>query len=249
MSRHGVGAGSRLSRRLLLSVGLLATPLLGACSAPDSTNQARSSAGKASPLIGPDITHGPADTDKVALTFHGAGDETILARMLADFAGAGAKVTVLAIGEWLATTPTLARAILDGGHELGNHTWSHRVMTRLSAADVSAEVDRAAAELRTLTGSAGRWFRPSGTPTSTSAIRAAASAAGYGACLGYDVDPLDYTDPGAGAIAGRFASAVQAGSIVSLHLGHQGTLDAMPSMLATLQSKRLQAVTMTELLT
>jgi hypothetical protein len=140
---------------------------------------------------GPDITHGPAGAGQVALTFHGAGDPVLLQRMLATFAEAGARMTVMAIGQWLAGEPRMARSILDGGHELGNHTWSHQTMPRLDAARARDEVDRAAAELRRLTGSPGRWFRPSGTPHSTPVIRAAAVAAGYGACLAYDVDPMD----------------------------------------------------------
>ena len=121
-------------------------------------------------------------------------------------------------------------------------------MPRLPVARIAPEIDRAAAELRTLTGSVGRWFRPSGTPVSTPAIRAAAVTAGYGACLGYDVDPLDYTDPGAATIERNVAAAVRPGSIVSLHLGHQETLAAMPHILDTLKAKGLRAVTATTLL-
>ena len=132
----------------------------------------------------------------MALTFHGDGPESIVRGTLAVLARGGAQVTVLAIGRWLAANPDLAALILDAGHELGNHTWSHRTMPRLDGATVRAEIDRAAAELDRLTGGPGRWFRPSGTPSSTPVIRAAASSAGYGACLAYDVDPLDYTDPG-----------------------------------------------------
>jgi peptidoglycan/xylan/chitin deacetylase (PgdA/CDA1 family) len=184
----------------------------------------------------------------VALTFHGAGDAAILRRMLAVLAEAGAHVTVLAIGQWLAAEPALAKEILDGGHDLGNHTWSHLTMPRLGAAQASAEIERAAAQLRTLTGSPGRWFRPSGTPSSTPVIRAAAVEAGYGACLAYDVDPLDYTDPGASRIVSNVAAAVRAGSIVSLHLGHPETLAAMPQILDGLRRKGLTSVTATTLL-
>jgi peptidoglycan/xylan/chitin deacetylase (PgdA/CDA1 family) len=192
--------------------------------------------------------HGPRTRQAVALTFHGAGDPAITRRMLAVAAEGKARITVLAIGQWLADHPELARAILDGGHELGNHTWSHPTLTRLAAPKVATEITRAAAELRTLTGSPGRWFRPSGTRTSSPVIRAAAVAAGYGACLSYDVDPLDYTDPGPAAVERRFAADVRPGSVVSLHLGHAGTLEAMPHLLATLQSRGLAAATVSELL-
>ena len=223
----------------------------GTSSAPPTTPTtptAPASAASSSPAAGPDVTHGPRTRQAVALTFHGAGDAGILKRMLAEFKDAGAHVTVLAIGTWLAQEPSVAKLVLDGGHDLGNHTWSHQTMTRLSASQVTGEVQRGAAELRKLTGTPGRWFRPSGTPTSTPAIRAAAVTAGYGACLGYDVDPLDYTDPGPAAIEKAFAAKVQPGSIVSLHLGHAGTLAAMPALLATLHDRRLTAVTASDLL-
>jgi peptidoglycan/xylan/chitin deacetylase (PgdA/CDA1 family) len=197
---------------------------------------------------GPDITHGPRTRNAVALTFHGAGDVTILRRMLAEFKDAGASVTVLAIGQWLATDPAVAKLVLDGGHDLGNHTWSHRTMPRLSASDTKTEIARASAELRKLIGTPGSWFRPSGTPHSTATIRSAAVAAGYGACLAYDVDPLDYTDPGANAVVRNFTAGVKAGSIVSLHLGHPGTLAAMPRLLTLLHARGLDAVTASDLL-
>ena len=164
----------------------------------------------------------------VALTFHGAGDPVVLTRMLADLKARGARVTVLAVGTWLASKPSMAGQILDAGHELGNHTWSHQTMPRLSAGQTRVEVERGAAELHRLTGGIGAWFRPSGTPHSTALIRAAALRAGYGACLAYDVDPLDYTDPGPELIVRRLGAQVRAGSIVSLHLGHAGTVAAMP---------------------
>jgi peptidoglycan/xylan/chitin deacetylase (PgdA/CDA1 family) len=202
----------------------------------------------ASPAAGPDITHGPRTADAVALTFHGDGPESIVRETIAVLRKARAQVTVLAIGRWLAANPDLAARIQDAGHELGNHTWSHRTMPRLDTATIRAEVDRAAAELHQVTGGTGRWFRPSGTPSSTPAIRAAAVSAGYGACLGYDVDPLDYTDPGPEAIVRALARSVRPGSIVSLHLGHPGTLAALPAVLAHLSDRGLPAVTASRLL-
>ena len=220
----------------------------GAGQTTSTTTAAPPRTAAGSGAAGPDITHGPTGSKGVALTFHGAGDAALLTRMLAALVQGGAKVTVLAIGQWLAGEPTMARQILDGGHELGNHTWSHQTMPRLASPKARSEVDRAAVELRRLTGSRGRWFRPSGTPHSTPVIRAAAVAAGYGACLAYDVDPMDHADPGPGAVLRRFGAGVRAGSIVSLHLGHRGTVEAMPAMLDLLRARGLTAVTASELL-
>lgn len=194
-----------------------------------------------------DLVTGPRASRAVALTFHGAGDPRMARAVLADAKAAGARLTILAVGTWLEANPTLARSILDGGHELGNHTWSHLPMRRLTATEATSQVQRAADMLVRLTGSKGTWFRPSGTPTSTPTIRAAAAAAGYPRCLAYDVDPRDYQDPGSAAILSRLRGTVRGGSIVSLHLGHPGTVNAMPLIFDLLQRKALQAVTVTRL--
>jgi peptidoglycan/xylan/chitin deacetylase (PgdA/CDA1 family) len=250
----GAAAGSSLAA---CSDGAGHSPSASAASSPagavrsSSTPSSPPRAATSSPSTRPagaDITHGPRTRPAVALTFHGDGPESIVRDLVRVLHRAGARVTVLAIGRWLAAEPDVVRMLRDAGHELGNHTWSHRTMPRLPAAQIRSEIDRAAAELDTLTGSPGRWFRPSGTPYSTAAIRAAAVAAGYGACLGYDVDPLDYTDPGPAAIVRSFTRQVRPGSVVSLHLGHAGTVAALPTILTGLRERGLAAVTATDLL-
>jgi peptidoglycan/xylan/chitin deacetylase (PgdA/CDA1 family) len=196
----------------------------------------------------PDLVHGPRDRPDVALTFHGAGDPGLARRALDLAATAEAGLTVLAVGTWLEQTPALAGEILQAGHDLGNHTWSHQPMRRLGPSAAKLEVSRAAVLIERLTGSPGSWFRPSGTPRSTATIRGAALAAGYPRCLAYDVDPLDYTDPGAAVVTRRLLSQVQPGSIVSLHLGHPGTVEALPGIFHALRQRGLRPVTMTVLL-
>ena len=67
-------------------------------------------------------------------------------------------------------------------------------------------------------------------------------AAGYPAVLSFDVDSRDFTDPGA-AVVRRNAGAVTAGGVVSLHLGHPGTLNALPGVLDDLAAHGLRPVT------
>ncbi len=197
---------------------------------------------------GPDLRTGPAAYPAVALTFHGAGDVALTIAVLDIARSAGAHLTVFAVGQWLAANPAVGRDIIAAGHDLGNHTWSHQPMTSLDAAAARSEISQGAAAVAGAVGQAGLLFRPSGTPTSTPTIRTAAAASGYARCIGYDVDPLDYDDPGATLVRSRTLAAVKAGSIVSLHLGHQGTVDALPGILQGLAAKGLQAVTVSRLL-
>ncbi len=223
-------------------------PPTGTASAASPTPSATPSDSATAATDHSDIHHGPRTTAAVALTFHGAGDPRLTRQVLAEARAAGAHLTVLAVGSWLDANPALATAILDAGHDLGNHTWTHLPMRRLSAAKAHSEVERAAALLRRLTGSRGQWFRPSGTPASTPTIRAAALASGYQRCLAYDVDPRDYQDPGSDVVVARLERQVRAGSIVSLHLGHSGTVAALPRIFDVLRRKQLRAVTASGLL-
>lgn len=195
-----------------------------------------------------EIRHGDRAGSQIALTFHGAGDAKLALALLAAAERDNAKVTVLAVGRWLADHPSLARRILDGGHELGNHTYTHPALARLSATDAYDEIRWCADVLRKLTGSPGAWFRPSGTPRSSPRILAAAGRAGYRRALAYDLDPRDYADPGAHAVAARVAAGIRPGAVVSLHLGHEGTVAALPRILEVLQRRGLSAVTASELL-
>jgi peptidoglycan/xylan/chitin deacetylase (PgdA/CDA1 family) len=220
-------------------------PVLATSSGPTPVPSSRTAA----PSLPDEITHGPRDRMNVALTFHGQGEPAIVGRLLDEIARGGARVTVLAVGSWLATQPALARQILDAGHELGNHTQHHADIKRMSAAQTLAEIDDCAQALRTISGSIGRWFRPSQTRHATATIKAVARKVGYPTCLSYDVDSLDYTDPGAAAVTDTILSAVRPGSIVSLHFGHAGTITAMAPLLRGLHRRGLTPVTMTDLLT
>ncbi|HEX5521812.1 MAG TPA: polysaccharide deacetylase family protein [Pedococcus sp.] len=197
---------------------------------------------------GPDITNGPRTREEVGLTFHGQGPEALTRRVLAECRAADAGITVFAVGAWLAANPGLGRAIVAAGHELGNHTWSHQQMPQLDAGQAAEEVARGAAALEAAVGSAGWWFRPSGTPHSTATIRAAALKSGYQRCISYDVDPEDYRDPGAALVRTRTRRHARPGSIISLHLGHAGTVQALPGILSDLSTAGLRPVTLSVLL-
>ena len=168
--------------------------------------------------------------------------------LLAEAERAAAQVTVLAVGTWLGQYPQIAERILGGGHDLGNHTMHHLDIAAMDAQGAYAEIAGCAQRLRSLTGSIGRWFRPSQTRYSTPLIEREARNAGYQACVSYDVDSLDYTDPGPDAIVSTVLGSTRPGSIVSLHLGHPGTVTALPAILRGLASRGLRPVTLTDLL-
>ncbi|WP_432137897.1 MULTISPECIES: polysaccharide deacetylase family protein [unclassified Streptomyces] len=194
------------------------------------------------------IDHGPRDRPRVALTFHGGGDPGTARAVLAEAERHGARLTVLAVGTWLDAHPALARRVLDGGHDLGNHTHRHLDINAMSEAEARAEIAGCAERLSRLTGSIGTWFRPSRAVRASPLVTRLAQAAGYPHVLSYDVDSLDFTAPGAPAVTRKVLAEIRAGSVVSLHFGYADTVAALPDLLEELDRRGLRAVTTTELL-
>ena len=247
-----------VSRRRLLGAGLGAAAL-AACAGPPPAEPTRTTAHRpsaASPVAPPAPTPGSPAAElvrsesgrpQVALTFHGAGDTGLAKQVLDLLRGHGARVTVLAVGTWLEASPDAARMVLDDGHELGNHTWSHPALAGYQPEPMYTEIQRCRDKLVELTGSPGAFFRQSQGQHATRAELEQAGRAGYPRVLSYDVDSLDWRDPGPAAIR-RAAATARAGSVVSMHLGHPGTLAALPRILTDLTDRGLTAVTATELL-
>ena len=252
-----------LSRRgLLTAITSLPAALLVGCGAtsrtvsPSPAPQSAVVSPRAAPVISTpatqaggtavELTHASSGRSELALTFHGAGDLALAAKILSALAGRGAAVTVLAVGTWLRQYPDAAKLVTDNGHELGNHTWSHPSLAHLDAAALRAEIERCRDRLAALTGGPGAFFRPSAAQHATEQVRRAAGAAGYATVLSYDVDSRDFTDPGPAAVRRRAVTAV-AGSVVSMHLGHPGTLEAIPGLLDDLGGRGLTPVTASRL--
>jgi peptidoglycan/xylan/chitin deacetylase (PgdA/CDA1 family) len=234
---------------LLAAAGLAST---AGCATRDAVahpvhSSSRAPAPAALPPLPAQLTHGPRDRPRVALTFHGGGDPAIARALLAEAEKQGARVTVLAVGTWLDTHPDIGRRILDGGHELGNHTLHHLDINAMSEAGAREEITGCAERLKRLTGAVGTWFRPSRTPIASPLVTRLAREAGYPHVLSYDVDSLDFTSPGAAAVARRVLAEIREGSVVSLHFGYADTVAALPVVLEELDRRGLAAVTTTEL--
>jgi peptidoglycan/xylan/chitin deacetylase (PgdA/CDA1 family) len=211
-------------------------------STPMSSAAASSAVTSAAARLTGELSHADTGRTEVALTFHGAGDEALARRVLTLLHDRGAAATVLAVGTWLQQYPDAGRMVIGLGHELGNHTWSHPDFAALDENGMRVEIERCRDRIAVATGGPGAFFRPSQAQHATPVVRRIAAAAGYPTVLSYDVDSRDFTDPGAVVIRRNVAS-VTAGSVVSLHLGHPGTLGALPGVIDDLAARGLRPVT------
>lgn len=149
-----------------------------------------------------------------------------------------AKATFFAVGSAVDARPALARRIVRDGHMLGNHTYTHADLTRMSAGRFFQEVDRTRMAIRRATGTTTRWLRPPYGATSAS-TRALAERRGYRLVL-WDVDPQDWRRPGAESIAANVLAGVRPGANVLFHDGggdRSQTLAALRRILPALSAR------------
>ena len=263
-NRPGPSALVTLSRRGFLAAAASAA-VLAACgrAARHVAGQAPGSGGPGSgptssapahgstqPANGPArfVASGLRSGGACALTFHGSGELSLTNQMLDHLRRLGAPVTIFAVGSWLEANPGLSRQILEAGHALANHTYTHPSLGQLDRTAVATEITRCRDTLVRQTGGNGGWFRPSGVDQPSALMLEEAGAAGYRTVVGYDVDPHDYQDPGADAIVARVAAGLQPGSIVSLHLGHAGTVAAIDRLAALAHARGLRPVLVRDLI-
>jgi peptidoglycan/xylan/chitin deacetylase (PgdA/CDA1 family) len=255
-------------RRFLLGAGAAATAFLAACrqvqhhargpaagqAAPPSTNPSSPiTAATVPPAVpgGPArfVKSGPAGSGAVALTFHGSGDLALTQSLLDKARALSVPITIFAVGNWLDANPDMAKRILaDGRNELANHTYTHPALGTVARAGVATEISKCRDALARHANTPGAWFRPSGIDTPTALILEEAGKAGYPTVVGFDVDPLDYQDPGASAVASRVKAKLHGGALISLHTGHAGTVQAFEPIVSAITAAGLRPVTVGDLL-
>lgn len=144
-----------------------------------------------------------------------------------------ARATFALIGQQAAANPALVSRIRAGGHVIVDHTWDHPDLTLLSTEQIDGELQRTEGVLGPL-----RCDRPPYGATSTR-VAAAIAARGERQLL-WDVDPSDWSRPGAEVIAATVLAQVRSGSIVLLHDGggdRSQTVTALETILRELSAR------------
>ncbi|GAA3564020.1 hypothetical protein GCM10022419_050920 [Nonomuraea rosea] len=181
----------------------------------------------------------------VALTFDdGPGEFT--GKLLDVLSKRDVRATFFVIGQMVAADKGghTVRRIVNDGHEIGNHSWSHPALAGLSHEELKHQLKHTENIVQKLTGVRMRVMRP---PYGSTDDEVAAETRREGlAQILWNVDTLDWRDRVPKTVAKRAGDA-KPGSIVLLHDIHRTTVDAVPSMLDTLGKKGYTFVTVSEL--
>ncbi|MBD9722380.1 polysaccharide deacetylase family protein [Streptomyces caniscabiei] len=118
-------------------------------------------------------------------------------------------------GEMAVQHQDLLREMADDGHVVGNHTWTHPLLTTLSRSRVHSEMARTSEIIEKAAGEPPLWFRAPYGAWNRAAFRFGAELGMEP--LGWTVDTLDWRRPGAHTIAERVEDGAGPGVVVLSH--------------------------------
>ncbi|MBV8375869.1 MAG: polysaccharide deacetylase family protein [Verrucomicrobia bacterium] len=187
------------------------------------------------------------DQPYIAMTFDDGPSAENTPRLLEMLRERDIKATFFLIGQNAAANPDLVRRILAEGNEIGNHSWTHPQLSKLSDDRVTAEITKTQDAIKQASGFTPTLLRPpygAITPRQRTWIE---SQFGLNIIL-WSVDPFDWKRPGASVITQRILTQVRPGAIILSHDIHKQTVDAMPATLDGLIAKGYKFATVSQLI-
>ena len=195
-----------------------------------------------------DTYHQISTSEKViAITFDDGPERNNTPRLLDMLKQRNIRATFFVVGNMVRSNPQLLRRMIAEGHEIGNHTVTHRTLSAMSDAGLRSELSRAHQQILAATGVPPRCMRPPGGAIRSAQKKLMLKEYGYPTIL-WSCDPKDWQRPGVNVVAQRLIDGAHPGGILLAHDLHKPTVDAMPKTLDTLLSQGYRFVTVSELI-
>ena len=231
---------------LLLPAPLRAQNTPAASPAPAaSATPAPSAAKPVEPALSYSAVH--VDGPFIAMTFDDGPSEKLTPELLDILATHHIHATFFVIGQNAERHPEILQRAVREGHEIGNHSWTHPVLGKMSDAAVRRELQKTDDAIFAAIGHRPTLMRPPYGSITARQKRWIHAEFGYTIIL-WDVDPLDWKRPGPSVVESRIVRETRPGSIILSHDIHPGTIKAMPSTFDELKAKGFKFVTVSELI-
>ncbi|MGL9759261.1 MAG: polysaccharide deacetylase family protein [Wolbachia sp.] len=187
------------------------------------------------------------DDKFVALTFDDGPSNNRVNDIINILESYEAKATFFVLGERInKKTSEIVKKIHESGHELGNHSWSHRKLTSLSSEEQLQELEKTNTAIRNATNQDVKWFRPPYGCHDDNLIENTNKLDMYS--ILWTVDSLDWQGDKPEALVERVLSNVHNGAIVLFHdhNNRSNTIEALPHIIKILKKSGYKLVTLSE---
>ena len=188
------------------------------------------------------------DKPKISLSFDAAWGNEDTPQILKILKKYNVKATFFMTGEWIDKYPKNVKAIAKAGHDLGNHSQSHKQMSQLTATQCEEEIMTVKTKLKKLTKKESFLFRPPYGDYNNTLVETVEACNCY--CIQWDVDSLDWKNYGVDSLISTVLDhkALGNGSIILMHNGAKYTKDALPAIIEGLQKKGYEIVPISQLI-
>jgi peptidoglycan-N-acetylglucosamine deacetylase len=186
----------------------------------------------------------------VAITFDDGPNPIYTAQVLDIFREAEGKATFFMIGEQMDQYPEMVKKVVEQGHEIGNHTYTHPKLSQLSPAECLEEIERTEKLMQELVGQKPVVFRPPYLDYNDETIIVLQQKE-YPMIGALNLEAQDWEMPGVDHILAKSRDCVKNGSILIFHDGYgdrSQTIEAVRTLVSELASQGYQLVTVSELL-
>ncbi len=210
-------------------------------------NQAGNYPNNFSKTAGVTFTRVMVSGNYIAMTYDDGPHPVNTPRLLDMLAARNIKATFYVIGNSVNQNPGVLRRTVSEGHEIGNHSQTHQLLSKLGDSQLRQEMQRCEDAIGRAAGVRPRTMRPPYGGLLQRQRQLVHDEFGYPTIL-WSVDPLDWKRPGASVIANRIVSGTAAGGIVLAHDLHSQTIDSMPQTLDGLLRRGFKFVTVSQLI-
>ncbi|MEU0384617.1 polysaccharide deacetylase family protein [Streptomyces chartreusis] len=151
----------------------------------------------------------------MVLTFDDGPDPRYTPAILDTLAEYDVRAMFFVCGEMVADNKVLLARMADEGHVVGNHTWSHPLLTRLTRRQIRSQMERTCDVIEEAYGERPEWFRAPYGAWNRAAFQLGAELGMEP--LAWTVDTLDWTTPGTRSIVDRVENGAAPGVVVLSH--------------------------------
>lgn len=195
-----------------------------------------------------EIVHGDRSRKQVIFTFDGGSGAESGEGILSALKKHGITGTFFLTGKFAEENPELVKKIAREGHEIWNHTYSHRDLTALSDEEIKNELVRADVAIQNLTGKSTKpYFRAPYGARDGRVLKAAAEA-GYTSVY-WTTDVLDWKESEgmtATAAETRIFENLQPGTMYLMHIGDTITGTILDEVFSEIKSRGYAIMSLTQ---
>lgn len=196
------------------------------------------------------ISRGNTTSMEISLTFDDGYDEANGDAILQILSQNKVKATFFVTGDSVKVNPSIVKKIIQNGNELGNHSYSHPYLTKLTYSQMQDEIKRAEACIYNLTETSTLpYFRPPYGDYNSTVLQAVGDI-NYSKTVTWSIDTLDWSGISAAEITQKVLNNASPGAIVLMHVssGAKNTKYALQGIIEGLKNKGYTIVPLSELL-